>query len=171
MTAVVVYESMFGCTRDVAEAVAEGVRTRMPVDVVEVGEADDPGRGDVSLLVVGAPTHAFGLSRPATREDAARTAGHDVISARRGVREWLDSASRCHAQAAAFDTHVSHPDLPGHASRRAAKRLRRLGCHLVVPAESFAVGGMQGPVEPGELDRARAWGAEVADAALASAPA
>ena len=165
MAALVVFESMFGSTEAVARAVAEGIASRMPVSVVEVGQAPDPGRAGVELLVVGAPTHAFGLSRQSTRDDAAKQAGHPVISSGRGVREWFDHASSCSLPAAAFDTHVSRPDLPGHAGRRVQRRLKSLGCRLVTGAESFAVGGTQGPLGSGELDRARAWGAEVAAAA------
>jgi len=65
MRAAVVYESMFGNTRRVAEAVAEELSLHMETDLMEVGEA--PGRLEaaVDLVVVGAPTHAFSLSRPA----------------------------------------------------------------------------------------------------------
>lgn len=165
MVALVVFESMFGNTEAVARAVAEGIATRMPVSVVEVGQAPDPGRSVVDLLVVGAPTHAFGLSRQRTRDAVAEQAGHPVISAGRGVREWLDRASSCSLPAAAFDTHVSAPDLPGHAGRRAQRKLRSLGCRMVTGTESFAVGGTQGPLGAGELDRARAWGVELVVAA------
>lgn len=163
MAALVVFESMFGNTEQVARAVAEGIATRMPVDVVEVGEAPDPGQADVDLLVVGAPTHAFGLSRASTRADAASEAPAGTVPSRTGVREWLAAASPCTCPAAAFDTHVSRPDLPGHAGRGAQKRLRRLGCTVVTGAESFAVHGKQGPLLPGELERARDWGERLAD--------
>ena len=76
MKALVVYESMFGNTRHIAEAIADGIATV------------DPHRGrawlttqersismDVELVVVGAPTHAWGLSRKRTREGAAAGCG------------------------------------------------------------------------------------------------
>jgi len=166
MAAVVVVESMFGSTMEVARAVAEGIATLTPVQVVEVGTAPPIESLEVDLLVVGAPTHAFVLSRPSTRDDAAQQAGGPVVSAGIGVREWLDTGTRCNLSVAAFDTHVSHPDLPGHAGRAAQKRLRRLGCTPVVAAASFAVDGVRGPLGPGELDRARRWGEHVAGAAF-----
>ena len=61
MGALVVYESMFGSTRAVAQAVADGITSIMPVEVVEVASAPDPSTLAVDVLVVGAPTHAFGL--------------------------------------------------------------------------------------------------------------
>jgi flavodoxin len=89
MRALVIYESMFGNTETIAQAIAEGLATRMQVDVVEVGAA--PGAIDEGhdLLVVGGPTHAFGMTRPSTRQDAQQKAGHSVISAQSGLREWL----------------------------------------------------------------------------------
>ena len=72
LSALVVYESMFGCTRDVAAAVAAGLRIEgaavLLVDVRDAAHIDEIG---ADLLVVGAPTPAFSLSSPATRQDGA----------------------------------------------------------------------------------------------------
>ena len=112
---------------------------------------------DADLLVVGAPTHAFGLSRPGTREDAHHRGGALLTT---GVREWLDAATEAHLKVATFDTHIRH--VPGAASSKAAKRLRALGCGVLVDPEKFYVKDADGPLLPGELDRARAWGTEIA---------
>lgn len=109
----------------------------------------------VDLLVVGAPTHAFGLPREGTREDAQRRGGELISS---GVREWLDACDSISLMATAFDTHVRHPDLPGHAGKKIAKKLKRLGARLAADPESFYVDGYEGPLLPGDLDRAREWG-------------
>jgi hypothetical protein len=167
--ALVVYESMFGNTQDVARAVAAGLEPLVRTEVVEVGAAPALDDLEQDLLVVGGPTHAFGLSRPGTREDAARQAEDGTVSQGPGIREWLDAASRCDSLTAAFDTHVSRPSLPGHASRRIDKRLRRLGGRPVVEPTSFGVGGTQGPLDSGELERAGLWGAEIGRVALAVA--
>ncbi len=79
MTALVVYESMYGSTKAIAEAIGEGLAPVGPVRVLEISAlAAAPGGRTISpqidLLVVGAPTHAFGLSRPNTRQDAAADA-------------------------------------------------------------------------------------------------
>ena len=66
--ATILYESMFGNTRQVAEAIAEGLRTFAAVTVLPVREAPESIDGD--LLVIGGPTHVHGLSRPATRAQA-----------------------------------------------------------------------------------------------------
>ncbi len=159
MSAVVVYESMFGNTQQVALAVATGLRAAGPVEVAEVGTAPALGAIEADLVVVGAPTHAFGLSRASTRADAATRGSRPLVSAGTGVREWLGTGpARSGTWSAAFDTHVRRPDLPGRAGRAAAARLARAGCRALDRAESFWVGGTEGPLLDGELERAEAWG-------------
>jgi hypothetical protein len=161
--ALVVYESMYGNTQAVAEAVAKGLAVRMDVDVVEVGTAPTQFGGDADLVVVGGPTHAFGMSRPATRRDAAQRENRAVISMGRGIREWLSSLADPHGvAAAAFDTRVDRPRVPGSAARAALRRLRKLGFRVLDRPMSFYVNGGVGPLLEGELDRARSWGERLA---------
>ncbi|MEU1722991.1 flavodoxin family protein [Actinomadura sp. ATCC 39365] len=164
MKALVVYESMYGNTERIAQAVAEGLATRMRATVAEVGSAPAHVGDEVTLLVVGGPTHAFSMSRASTRDSAAQQAAGPLVSRGRGVREWLASLSTSSAGlcSAAFDTRVAKPRLPGSAGRAVAKRLRRLGVRLAVPPCSFYVTGTQGPLVPGELERARQWGESLA---------
>lgn len=159
MRAFIVYESAWGNTRGVAEAIAAGFPQGVATEVVAVEDAQSLDSLQVDLLLVGAPTHAFGLSRTSTREDAHRRGGEQLST---GVREWIEAADSANLRVATFDTHVRHPNLPGAASRTAAKKLRRLGCTLAADPISFYVDGYEGPVLPGELDRARAWGSELA---------
>ncbi len=161
--ALIVYESMFGNGKAVASAVADGVRTIMPADEVEVGLAPTAVPDDVSLLVVGGPTHAFGLSRPDTRSQAAGRASGQIVSRGRGLREWLPTL-RVHPgrlAAVAYGTHVRRPWLIARlrtVERAIERRFRRLGVRDVLPHESFFVEGMTGPLVPAELERARRWG-------------
>ena len=162
MRGLVVYESMFGNTQMIADAVADGLSRRMRVDAVEVGDAPTKLDDDVALLVVGGPTHAFGMSRPRTRQDAAKQASGELVSKRIGMREWLAALQAPRGMAAAtFDTRVSKPHLPGSAARAAEKRLRRLGFRIAAPAESFYVEGTLGPLLDGERDRAAHWGEQL----------
>jgi hypothetical protein len=163
MRALVVYESMFGNTQAIADAVAEGLGAHLPVDAVEVGAAPTVVGDDVALLVVGGPTHAFGMSRQGTRQDAGKQAEHGLVSAGIGLREWLAAVheSAGSVAATAFDTRIERPRLPGSATRAAGKRLRRLGFRIIVPPESFYVTGTQGPLLDGELERARRWGGQL----------
>ena len=170
--ALVVYESMFGNTRGVARAIATGLAGSMDVTSVEVSEAPAAIGEGIDLLVVGGPTHAFGLSRPTTRDSAAQRRAKPLVSIGEGLREWIGDLERPDRSidAAAFDTKVSHPPLPGSAAHAALRRLRRLGFIEVGPATTFYVAGTEGPLVDGELARAREWGrvvGEVAGARLA----
>jgi len=159
MKSIVVYESMFGNTERVARAIAEALGRCGEVELVEVGDAA-ASMGSVDLLVVGGPTHAFGMSRESTRADAARQAGDTaVVSRRGGVREW--AAELVDGQAgslATFDTKARKArHLPG-CARGLAKTLRRRGYRMALPAESFLVEDVRGPLLDGELGRASRWG-------------
>ena len=87
MNTLVVYESMWGNTRAVAEAVAAPLGD--DVTLVEVNDAPDELPADLDLLVVGGPTHAFSMSRASTRRDAVAK-GASTGHVERGIREWLD---------------------------------------------------------------------------------
>jgi hypothetical protein len=164
MRALVVVESMFGNTLAVARAVVEGLSAGgVDGEVVPVTEAPSQVAPEVRLLVVGGPTHAFGLSREGTRADAVRQGGHPDGGADTGLREWLAALEPAEpgVASAAFDTRVRKRGVPGSAARGAEKRLARLG-YAQGPTMSFWVDGVSGPLLDGELGRARAWGEELA---------
>jgi hypothetical protein len=183
MRALVVYESMYGNTKEIATAVADGLSTRMPVQLTEVGAAPTAIAADIGLLVVGAPTHGHGMSKDASRKSAAdRTTVEDppVISRDVGLREWLEcleaGPTPANVAAAAFDTRIKGPRLLwGSAAHAAEPHLRRAGATLVAPPESFLIGGPRGPVYgalvEGEVERARRWGEELANAVPIAIPA
>src|SRR3954467_179048 len=113
MRAVVVYESMYGNTHLVADAVADGLRAVGGVDaeVVAVVHASSDALAGADVLVVGGPTHVHGMTRPSTRKAAAEAAAepeHGVElepdAEGDGLREWFDTASALPERAAAFDT-------------------------------------------------------------------
>jgi hypothetical protein len=165
VNSLVIFESMFGNTRSIALAIAEGLSSRMTTQVEEVGAAADDVGAEVELLVVGGPTHAFSMSRPNTRLSAAAQAHRELVSKGIGLREWLIALRIDGATvAAAFDTRIDKPRLPGSAAKAAAKLLRRKKLELIAPAESFYVAGTDGPLLDGEIERARRWGAELASA-------
>jgi flavodoxin len=168
MRALVVYESMFGHTEQVARAIAEGLSLHGDPEVRKVESLVGHVGAGYDLIIIGGPTHAFSMSRASTRVDAIeRGATHGSQSL--GIREWLEHLGRhpLGALVATFDTRVQHVRrLPGSAAKAAARRLRVLGFEAAAPPESFYVMDVDGPLAQGELDRAKAWGATVARAAL-----
>lgn len=168
MKALIVYESMFGDTEQVARAVADGLSTRMAVELVAASQAPAPLDELVDLVVVGGPTHAFSMPRQNTREDAVRQGAEGVDTAT-GIREWIDHLHRGpHSEkVATFDTRIGKVrHLPGSAAKSAAKGMRRQGYATVLKPESFWVEDVAGPLVEGELERARAWGEELAAAVV-----
>lgn len=157
MKALVVYESMFGNTKLIAQSIADGLADSGAVSVTDVADAPETVPSDVTLLVAGGPTHAFSMSRARTRQDAADRGGSDADVAE-GLREWLQALPEGGAPRdfAAFDTRMHMPLLPGAASRAATRMARTRGFRVQDP-ESFFVEGYEGPLRDGELDRARRW--------------
>ncbi len=166
MDAIVVYESVYGNTRAIAEAIAVGLGATAVVPVHQAAVRE----GTVDLLVVGGPTHVHGLATKRSRHVAAETAQEDGsthvepgATEEPGLRTWLrDLPAGAAHRAASFDTRLDKsPWMTGVAARGIARRLRRRGIE-VIATESFLVEDAEGPLEPGELERARAWGVELA---------
>jgi hypothetical protein len=177
----IVYESVFGTTRSVAEAIAEGIRAARPeaeVAVRSVADAPPDVVHRADLLVVGGPTHLRGLSTPSSRRRALRRAvflraggraGGPGAGETAGVREWLTTLPQVSgAPAAAFDTRLPAL-LAGGAAPRIARSLERSGHRLLAAPQRFQVTGTEPVLRAGERDRARAWGADLA-ARLGPAP-
>jgi len=178
MRAVVVYESMYGNTRAVAEAIGEGLRSAYAVTVVPVARAGPELLDGATLLVVGGPTHAHGMSRPRSRQAAVDTAakpGSTVTvedgAAGVGVREWLRSLGHLNLLGVAYDTRFKAPAaFTGRASNGITRELGRHGVHLVARPQSFFA-TKENRLRTGEADRARQWGAELAAATSTAAAA
>jgi hypothetical protein len=166
MRALIVYESMFGNNRSIAEAIAAGLGATATVEVMEVGSAPASLPPELDLLVVGGPNHAFGMSRPSTREQAAQETEAPLVSRGIGLREWLDvlPASPRPIRFAAFDSRVDKRAIKAidRTAGMIAKRLRKRGLQPIGEVQSFYVEDMTGPLVAGELDRARGWGRELA---------
>ena len=141
MKALVIYDSKFGNTEQVTQAIADTLGEEGMVQLISVDEADALELEGVDLLVLGGPTQRHGLS-PA-------------------VRAWLELIPRGVMRGlfvAAFDTRYRMPRWKsGSAALAIARKLRRKGASLLLPAESFFVVGREGPLEDGELERAARW--------------
>jgi len=176
MRAVVVYESMYGNTHRVADAIGAGLGTAFDVSVFAVSEASPAVLAGADLVVVGGPTHAHSMSRASTRKWAVQAANRPVGGLTvepgalgPGLREWFASLGRYPVTAAAFDTRFHGPAaMTGRASKAVTRLLRVHGFNVVAEPESFLV-TRQDEREPGETIRAREWGIRLAAVASASA--
>lgn len=176
MHALVIYESMFGNTRRVAEAVAAGIGERIPVDVVEVSAAPLAIEPDVDLVVIGGPTHVHGMTTARTRADAAKRAQSGLTSEGIGIREWLDQVhlSDGAVSAAAFDTRINGPKvLTGSAAAGYARRLHAIGFPVLSDPHSFLIetkAPQDDALVQGEVEEAREWGRALADVVISRRP-
>ena len=134
MKALVVFESVYGNTRHIAEAVADGLRGSIPTELMSVGDAYDVDLSDVQLVVVGAQGP--------------------------GVRDWLHRLPRQRScRGVAFDIRFDKPKLvTGCAARSIQRGLHAAGFPAFGEPHSFLVTGTAGPLAFGEIERAREWG-------------
>jgi hypothetical protein len=169
MRAVVASESMYGNTRRIADAIAEGLALGGDVTVVPVSQMEWQPLDDIELVVIGGPTHAHGMSRVSTRKTAVRAARKprkslvtEPDAEGPGLREWFALLGQLDVKAAAFDTRFKAPAfLSGRASRGISKALHRCGVMMVAEPVRFFV-TKDNQLRPGEQDRARAWGRQLA---------
>jgi flavodoxin I len=135
--AVVVYDSTYGNTEKIAQAIGDAITA----EVVRVTDVSPSDLKTSELLIVGSPTHG-GRPTPAI-QDLLKALGPALGG----------------ANVAAFDTrHLSRWTLLfGYAAPRIAGSLKRNGGTLLAPPEGFFVLGTAGPLKEGELDRAALW--------------
>ena len=146
MSALVIYESMYGNTARIAAAIGKGLGEQFEVERKPLPEVDHIPEG-VDVLVVGGSTY-----------------GHTVEAAMKTFLDGLPSGRLDGVEAAAFDTRINWPKLlSGAASKGIADRLARKGAHIAIDPESFRVEDKDGPLVAGEEERATMWGRQVAE--------
>jgi len=135
----VIYDTLYGNTKQVAEAIAVVLGTKaFNVRYFKI----EMLRG-VSLLIVGCPIHAWHPSE-ATLNFIASFPPDSL----KGMK------------IAAFDTRVK-VFFSGSASDKVDKKLVSLGGKSVIRPGRFYVQGKEGPLVEGELENARSWAREI----------
>jgi hypothetical protein len=134
MKALVVYESMYGNTAAIGEAIAASLRAGgLDAEVGPVSTIDPTRAAEVGLLVVGGPTHIHGLSSSKSRQAAAADEKNAFTepTLAPGLRTWLkELAPGAGRLAAAFDTRFDKPAVftgsagEGHRAAAQGKRLQ-----------------------------------------------
>ncbi len=163
MKAIIVYESHWGNTAAVARAIAEGIGSG--ARVLATDEATAEVISDVDLIVAGSPLLGFSLPTESMLKGMATNASKDPTPpdlSHPSMRAWLETLPSGSGRAAAFETRIWWS--PGSAAKAILKRLEALGYGPVGKGERFIVEDKYGPLRAGELERAKAWGATLAQA-------
>jgi hypothetical protein len=169
MRIVVVYESSYGNTHLIADAIGDGLAVGNEVEVVPVAKASQELIDSADLVVVGGPTHVHGMSRGQTRQ-AATEAAHkpgsgltlDPDAEGSGLREWFASLRPVTTNAAAFDTRIDAAAIfTGRASKGISRQLRYHGFTEIAEPVSFLV-TKDSHLAPGQQASARKWGERLA---------
>jgi flavodoxin len=148
----IIYDSVFGNTGKIAEAMANALEEHQEVDLRLVGEVFSEHLDGVKTLIVGSPTRQF---------KATGALDQFLKQIPAGTLEGI--------QVAAFDTRLTPEDVAknkflaimvkffGYAAEKIAKQLIHLGGKEVVSPQGFLVTGVEGPLVEGELERAANW--------------
>ncbi|MFW2513386.1 flavodoxin family protein [Demequina sp. SO4-13] len=177
MDTVVVYESLWGNTAAIAQAIARGLGNGAVALTTDRATPSVVERA--RLIVVGSPVHAMNLPTDASRASAtAKVYGRPGLHAdvsHPSIREWLDNVPPGERYCAAFETGIRGP--LGHGAARAViGRLTDLGCVPLDEPHTFTVALVTGSAEPGALllggqeEKAMHWGEHLAAALAAQGP-
>jgi flavodoxin len=158
MKSLVIYDSVFGNTEKIAQAIANALGSQGAVDNLQAGKVAPEQLASSDLLVVGSPTRGF---RP--------------TEAVAGLLKGVGSKTLDGIRVAAFDTRFKADELDsvvtrfvvktgGYAATRIADQLKKAGGNLIVPPEGFYVEDTEGPLKAGELERAADWATSLLDA-------
>ena len=155
MKALVVYDSFFGNTEQIARAIGNALGSQNDIEILRVNNVKPEQLTGLKLLIVGSPTRGF-RPTPAINKLLGSIPKHGL----KGVK------------VAAFDTRISMNDIGspiltplvkifGYAAKPIADRLKKKEGELAIPPEGFFVEGSEGPLKEGELERAADWAKQI----------
>jgi flavodoxin len=150
MNALVIYDSVFGNTEKIGQAIGQALTSKANVTTLSVGDVKPEQLNGIELLIVGSPTRGF---RP--------------TPAIANFLKALPDKSLAGVKVAAFDTRFDVTALKGflkwlvrkggYAADKIAKVLVSRGGEQAVAPAGFDVTGKEGPLKSGELERAAEW--------------
>jgi len=163
MKAIVVYESLWGNTAAIAQAIASGIG--LEARALSTAEATGAAIAEADLIVAGAPLLGFSLPTEGMRENIRTNPGKaptppDLSSP--SMHTWLAALPKGHGRSAAFETRLWWS--PGSAAKTIIRGLEAAGYSPLAKTERFIVKGAYGPLRNGEVERARLWGVALAQA-------
>lgn len=149
MNTLVLYDSFFGNTEQLAVAMARSLMIHGPARSAHLNETPYTHLRDVDLLIFGCPTQMWNLTPD--------------------MKVWLQRApvdALWGPRVACFDTRLRGPLWLGrHAAPLLARALRRRGVTLIAPPEGFFIREPEHRLERGEVERAVAWALGVGEMA------
>ena len=133
MKAIVVYDTKFGNT----EQVAKGIAKVLSADLIKATEIDPAKLKAYDTFVFGSPTHAWNMS-----------------SGMKKVFNKLKDHSFEGKKAAAFDTKFKSR-FAGSAAKKIQSKLKKLDFTIAMEPISFIVVGNEGPLADDEMDKVK----------------
>ena len=140
---IVLYDSGFGNTKQIAEAIADGMGDS--ASLLHVSEFTIEHLNNLSAIIAGSPINGF---MPTEKMQAA------LKSIPAGALKGIKAAS--------FDTRM-HIWIHGDAAKKISKSLAAAGADIISDPALFRVTGKEGPLAEGEIERATAWGRKLVE--------
>ncbi len=146
MKKLLVYDSYFGNTKQVAQGIANNLAAKIiKASNVKISDLDK-----IEMLIIGSPTRGGRASEEVQK-----------------FLENIPEGALKNVKVAAFDTRISEKDINfalrilvktiGYAAPKLADILISKGGELVISPEGFIVKGKEGPLLAGEIERATGW--------------
>jgi len=145
---IVIFDTSYRNTKKIAEAIAETLKeSGISVDTSYVKDVKEPSAKDYDFLVLGSPTKYGTMSF---------TVNHFLGKVK--SKEWMNKPF------AAFDT--ENPENiekeAGSAAEKIAEKLKEKQMNQLLPVLKAVVLGWKGPLQEGEIERAKQYAKELA---------
>jgi flavodoxin I len=158
MKALIVYDSFFGNTEEIALAIGKELGSKKEVNLCKAANINNNMLKGLDQLIVGSPTRAFSPS-PAIKSFLKNIPPKQLVE----------------VKVSAFDTRIEMTDkvpgflrfmsnLFGYADKPIMESLKKKGGQESIPSEGFFVLDSEGPLKEGELKRASEWAKQIKNA-------
>ena len=160
MKAMVIYDSQYGNTAQIADAIGRGITTAAQdpaeVEVVQIARASLQDVAGSGILVVGSPTQKFRPTSPI--KQLLKSLPKNAL---RGVKVAAFDTRLTEEEINAHGVFTKFVDIFGYAAQPIADGLVKKGGREAAPPAGFYVAGSEGPLVDGELERAEAWARQI----------
>jgi flavodoxin I len=143
MKVLIVYDSAYGNTEQIAKAIASAFSTQDNAGILRAGEVKSEQMQGAEVLIIGSPTN-----------------GGKATKQMLDFLNLLPESAIKSLKIAVFDTRLTNKmaGIFGYAAGKIADNLKKRGGNLILSPEGFFVKRSKGPLKEGELERAASWG-------------